>query len=91
MAYINLANINDNARIVNILDRAVKGEARQWYHREFDNKNWELQNVLDNSAIGANIGAIRGANAGAITGAVASFQMFQQALQVRILFQHEVF
>ena len=73
VAYINLANINDNARIVNILDRAVKGEARQWYHREFDNKNWELQNVLDNSGIGANIGAIRGANAGAITGAVASF------------------
>ena len=29
IAYINLANINDNARIVNILDRAVKGEARQ--------------------------------------------------------------
>ena len=29
--------------------------------------------MLDNSAIGANIGAIRGANAGAITGAVASF------------------
>ncbi|GET04377.1 hypothetical protein GLOIN_2v1778046 [Rhizophagus clarus] len=27
---------------------------------EFDNKNWELQNVLDNSDIGANIGAIRG-------------------------------
>ena len=27
--YINLANINDNARIVNILDQAVKGEARQ--------------------------------------------------------------
>jgi hypothetical protein len=73
VAYINLANINDNARIVNILDRVVKGEARQWYQREFNNKNWVLQNVLDNSGIGANIGAIRGANAGAITGAVASF------------------
>ncbi|PKY61937.1 hypothetical protein RhiirA4_487605 [Rhizophagus irregularis] len=47
VAYINLANINDNARI--------------------------LQNVLDNSGIGANIGDIRAANAGAITGAVASF------------------
>ena len=46
---------------------------REWYHREFDNKNWELQNVLDNSAIGANIGAIHDANAGAIAGAVNSF------------------
>ena len=73
VAYINLANINDNAQIVNILDQAVKGKARQWYHREFDNKNWELQNVLDNSGIGANIGAICGANAGAITEADASF------------------
>ena len=46
---------------------------REWYHREFDNKNWELQNVLDNSAIGATIAHIRGANAMAITGAVNSF------------------
>ncbi|CAG8705063.1 29071_t:CDS:2, partial [Racocetra persica] len=41
--------------------------------REFDNKNWELGNVLDNSGIGATIAHIRGANAGGITGAVASF------------------
>jgi len=73
IAYINLANINDEARTRNILDRSVKGEVREWYHREFDNKNWELQNVLDNSAIGAGIANIRGANAGSITGAVASF------------------
>ena len=46
---------------------------RDWYHREFNNKNWELQNVLDNSALGAGIANIRGANAGVITGAVASF------------------
>jgi hypothetical protein len=46
---------------------------REWYHRAFDNKNWELQNVLDNSGIDANIGAIRVANAGAITGTVVSF------------------
>ncbi|CAI2189958.1 19125_t:CDS:2, partial [Funneliformis geosporum] len=59
--------INDEARTLNILDRSVKGEVREWYHREFDNKNWELQNVLDNSAIGAGIANIRGANAGAIT------------------------
>ncbi|CAG8856582.1 26182_t:CDS:1, partial [Gigaspora margarita] len=44
-----------------------------WYHREFDNKNWELQNVLDNSGIRATIAHIRGANAMAIIGAVASF------------------
>ncbi|CAI2200621.1 17672_t:CDS:1, partial [Funneliformis geosporum] len=50
-----------------------KEEVREWYRREFDNKNWELQNVLDNSAISATIGAICDANAGAITGAVASF------------------
>ncbi|CAI2179687.1 5820_t:CDS:2, partial [Funneliformis geosporum] len=49
------------------------GEVREWYRREFDNKNWELQNVLDNSAIGATIGPIHDTNAGAITGAVASF------------------
>ena len=55
------------------MDRSVKGEVRDWYHREFDNKNWELQNVLDNSGIGAGIANIRGANAGAITGAIASF------------------
>ena len=42
-------------------------------HREFDNKNWKLQNVLDNSGIGAGIANICRANAGAITGAVASF------------------
>ncbi|CAI2195508.1 1536_t:CDS:1, partial [Funneliformis geosporum] len=48
-------------------------EVREWYRREFDNKNWELQNVLDNSGLGATIAHIRGANAGAITGAVASF------------------
>ena len=64
IAYINYGGINDEIRIRNILDRSVKGEVREWYHREFDNKNWELQNVLDNSAIGANITAIRGANAG---------------------------
>ena len=46
---------------------------REWYNREFDNKNWELQNVLDNSAIGANITAICSANAGAITGVANSF------------------
>ena len=73
IAYINYGGINDEVRIRNILDRSVKGEVRIWYHREFDNKNWKLQNVLDNSGISANITAIRGANAGAITGAVASF------------------
>ena len=64
IAYINYGDINDEIRIRNILDRSVKGEVREWYHREFDNKNWELQNVLDNSAIGANIVAIRDVNAG---------------------------
>ncbi|GES83479.1 hypothetical protein GLOIN_2v1778046 [Rhizophagus clarus] len=73
IAYINYGGINDEVRIRNILDRSVKGEVREWYRREFDNKNWELQNVLDNSAIGATIAHIRGANAGAITGAVNSF------------------
>ena len=76
IAYINFGNINNEARIHNILDRSVKGEVREWYHREFDNKNWELQNVLDNSAIGVNIGAIRGANAEAITGRLPLFQMY---------------
>ncbi|CAG8485117.1 2402_t:CDS:2 [Acaulospora colombiana] len=61
--------VNNDANILTILDRSLKGEAREWYHREFDNKNWELENVLDNSGIGANITAIRAANAGAITGA----------------------
>src|ERR1044071_3309549 len=46
---------------------------REWYHREFDNKNWKLQNMLNNSAIGTTIAYIRSANAGAITGAVNSF------------------
>ena len=73
IAYINLADINDEARTRNILDWSVKGEVREWYYREFDNKNWELQNVLDNSAIGAGIANIYEANAVAITGAVASF------------------
>ena len=73
IAYINYGGINDEVRIRNILDRSVKGEVREWYRREFDNKNWELQNVLDNSAIGATIAHIRGANVGAITGAVNSF------------------
>jgi len=73
IAYINYGGINDEVRIRNILDRSVKGEVREWYRREFDNKNWELQNVLDNSAIGATIAHIRGANGGAITGAVNSF------------------
>ncbi|GBB87877.1 hypothetical protein RclHR1_14380002 [Rhizophagus clarus] len=59
MAYINLTGINDNARIVNILDQAIKKKARKWYHREFDNKNWELQNILNNSGIDANIAVIR--------------------------------
>ncbi|CAG8777263.1 16307_t:CDS:2, partial [Gigaspora rosea] len=65
--------VNNDANILTILDRSLKGEAREWYHREFDNKNWELQNVLDNSGIGATIAHIQGANAVAITGAVASF------------------
>ncbi|CAG8760032.1 8242_t:CDS:2, partial [Dentiscutata erythropus] len=73
IAYINLVNINNEQRIRNILDRSVKREVREWYNREFDNKNWELQNVLDNSAIGATIAHIRGANAVAITGTVTSF------------------
>ncbi|CAG8606895.1 2561_t:CDS:2 [Gigaspora margarita] len=45
----------------------------QDHEKEFDNKNWELQNILDNSAIGTTIAHIRGANAVAITGTVASF------------------
>ncbi|CAI2191545.1 5472_t:CDS:2 [Funneliformis geosporum] len=64
IAYINLANINDKARIRNmgggqfppflltashILDRSVKGEVREWYNN------------------------IQEANARAITGAVNSF------------------
>ncbi|CAG8683542.1 4443_t:CDS:1, partial [Ambispora leptoticha] len=65
--------VNNDANILTILDQSLKGEAREWYHREFDNKNWELENVLDNSGIGATIAHIRGANAVAITGAVASF------------------
>ncbi|CAB4494756.1 unnamed protein product [Rhizophagus irregularis] len=52
IVYIHLAGLNDEARIRNILDRSVKGEVREWYRREFENKNWELQNVLNNSAIG---------------------------------------
>src|SRR3954447_21766666 len=73
IAYINIAQINNEQLIRNVLDRSVKGEVREWYRRVFNNKNWELQNVLDNSGIGANITAIRGANAGAITGAINSF------------------
>src|SRR4051812_17495673 len=73
IAYIYLAGLNDETRIRNILDRSVKREMREWYNREFANKNWELQNVLDNSGIGATIAHIRDANVGAITGAVASF------------------
>ncbi|RIB08438.1 hypothetical protein C2G38_2211659 [Gigaspora rosea] len=73
ISYITLAGVNNDANILTILDRSVKGEAREWYHREFDNKNWELENVLDNSGIGATIAHIRGANAAAITCAVASF------------------
>src|SRR5436305_896182 len=72
IAYINFGGINDEARIRNILDQSVKGKVREWYYREFDNKNWELQNVLDNSAIGANIRVIRDANAGAIVEVVNS-------------------
>ncbi|CAG8819518.1 17655_t:CDS:1, partial [Dentiscutata erythropus] len=64
---------NNDANILTILDQSLKGEARKWYHREFDNKNWELENVLDNSGIGATIAHICGANTGDITGAVASF------------------
>src|SRR3954453_7292291 len=70
IAYIHLAGLNDEARIRNILDRSVKGEVREWYNRKFANKNWELQNVLDNSGIGVTIAHIRSANVGAITGAV---------------------
>ncbi|CAG8824997.1 19168_t:CDS:2, partial [Gigaspora margarita] len=73
ISYITLAGVNNDANILTILDRSLKGEAREWYHREFDNKNWELQNILDNSDIGATIAHIQGANATAITGAVASF------------------
>ncbi|GET00251.1 hypothetical protein RCL_jg3176.t1 [Rhizophagus clarus] len=60
MAYINLTGINDNARIVNILDQAIKKKARKWYHREFDNKNWELQNILNNSDLDENWTIVRG-------------------------------
>ncbi|CAG8846150.1 8769_t:CDS:2, partial [Racocetra persica] len=73
ISYITLAGVNNDANILTILDRSLKGEAREWYHREFDNKNWELENVLDNSDIGATIAHIRSANTGGITGAVASF------------------
>ena len=73
IAYINYGGINDEIRIRNILDWSVKGVMREWYHREFDNKNWKLQNMLNNSAIGTTIAYIRSANAGAITGAVNSF------------------
>ncbi|CAG8851328.1 36055_t:CDS:2, partial [Racocetra persica] len=64
---------NNDTNILTILDRSLKEEAREWYYREFDNKNWELENVLDNSGIGATIAYIRGANTGDITGSVASF------------------
>ncbi|CAG8850550.1 31760_t:CDS:1, partial [Racocetra persica] len=73
ISYITLARVNNDANILTILDRFLKEEAREWYHREFDNKNWELKNVLDNSGIGATIAHICSDNAGGITGAVASF------------------
>ncbi|CAG8841223.1 7560_t:CDS:2, partial [Racocetra persica] len=73
ISYITLARVNNDANILTILDQSLKREAREWYHREFDNKNWELENVLDNFGIGATIAHIHGANAGDITGVVASF------------------
>ncbi|CAG8695526.1 8260_t:CDS:1, partial [Racocetra persica] len=73
ISYITLARVNNDANILTILDRSLKGEAREWYYREFDNKNCELENVLDNFSIGATIVHIRGANAGGIIGAVTSF------------------
>ncbi|CAG8844157.1 156_t:CDS:2, partial [Gigaspora margarita] len=76
--------VNNDANILTILDRSLKREAREWYHREFDNKNWELQNVLDNSGIGATIVHIQDANAVAITGAVASFSNVPLGLSAKI-------
>ncbi|CAI2167817.1 9147_t:CDS:2 [Funneliformis geosporum] len=49
VAYINLANINNEARIRNILDRSVKGEVREWYRATIG------------AIRGANAGAITGA------------------------------
>ncbi|CAG8620820.1 18208_t:CDS:2, partial [Racocetra persica] len=73
ISYITLAEVNNNANILIILDRSLKGEVREWYHKEFNNKNWKLENILDNFDIGATIAHIRGTNAGGITGAVAFF------------------
>ncbi|CAG8826924.1 32863_t:CDS:2, partial [Racocetra persica] len=73
ISYITLAGVNNDANILTILDRSLKEEAREWYYRKFDNKNWELENVLDNSGIGETIAHIRGTNAEGITSAVASF------------------
>ncbi|CAJ0833396.1 14298_t:CDS:2 [Entrophospora sp. SA101] len=42
---------------------SLKGDAKDWYERTIHGKNWELRNLLDNTAQ-ANLGAVQGQNAG---------------------------
>ncbi|CAH1769530.1 8300_t:CDS:1, partial [Entrophospora sp. SA101] len=44
---------------------SLKGDAKDWYERTIHGKNWELRNLLDNTAQ-ANLAAVQGRNAGQI-------------------------
>ncbi|CAJ0912940.1 7940_t:CDS:2, partial [Entrophospora sp. SA101] len=44
---------------------SLKGDAKDWYERTIHGKNWELRNLLDNTAQ-ANLAAVQGRNASQI-------------------------
>lgn len=64
IGYINsLPALPNDANLQAILDQSIRGEARTWFDQKFNNKNWQLDNILDTGAL-ANIAAIRTAPGG---------------------------
>ncbi|CAG8542792.1 15309_t:CDS:2 [Acaulospora morrowiae] len=77
-----LANTRTRVRIHGLFKTCLKGDAKDWYETSLKNKNWELQNISDNTNL-ANFGAINGlANNNALHNINAN-QFKGRALQIR--------
>lgn len=67
IGYINsLPALPNDANLSTILDQSIRGGARTWFEQKFNNKDWQLDNILDTGAIAniVNLRAAPGGNAG---------------------------
>ncbi|CAG8634663.1 8186_t:CDS:2 [Paraglomus brasilianum] len=77
-----LADARTRVRIHGLFETCLRDDAKDWYETHLKNKNWELQNISDNTGL-ADLGAINGlANNNALRNINAN-QFRGGALQIR--------